>query len=116
MGDLGIAVISGLVLAYALLAQRLSRANLTAPMFSLLAGVLVFSRQPVVLQGAAVHLIAEIALVLVLFHDASTVRLARLRGDPGIAARLLLIGFPLALVATYLVTDSMLGVGVAGQR
>jgi NhaP-type Na+/H+ or K+/H+ antiporter len=43
------------------------------------------------------------------------VKLSRLRQDPGIAARLLLIGFPLALVATFLLTRELLpALGVAG--
>jgi NhaP-type Na+/H+ or K+/H+ antiporter len=52
------------------------------------------------LGASTVRLLAEITLVLVLFHDASTVRLSELRRDPWIPLRLLAIGFPLALVLT----------------
>jgi len=106
---------TGLVLVYSLAAKQLTRANLTAPMLSLLAGVFVFSVRGAEIDTEAVHVAAELALVVVLFHDASTVKLARLREDPGIAVRLLLIGFPLALVATYFLTRELLPtVGVAG--
>ncbi|MEZ5185440.1 MAG: cation:proton antiporter [Candidatus Nanopelagicales bacterium] len=110
-----IAVMSGLVLVYALLAKKLTALNITFPMLSVLAGVAVFHLTPLNVDATAVHVIAELALVIVLFHDASTVNLAGLRHDPGIAIRLLLIGFPLALVATFLLTRGMLpALGVAG--
>ena len=110
-----IAVMAGLVLAYALLAKRLSAANITPPMLSIVAGVVVFSFAEIDVDTAAVHIIAELTLVVVLFHDASTVKLSRLRHDPGIALRLLIIGFPLAMLATYLLTRELLpGLGVAG--
>lgn len=106
---------AGLVLAYALLAKRLSAANITPPMLSIVAGVVVFSFAEIDVDTAAVHIIAELTLVVVLFHDASTVKLSRLRHDPGIALRLLIIGFPLAMLATYLLTQELLpGLGVAG--
>ena len=106
---------AGLVLVYSMLARRLTLANVTAPMLSVIAGAAVFAMAEISVEATAVHLIAEITLVLILFHDASTVRLAALRHDPGIAVRLLAIGFPLALIATFLVTQSLLPtVGVAG--
>ncbi len=106
---------AGLVLAYALLARKLTLANVTSPMLSIIAGIAVFSQTPLDVDTESVHIIAELTLVLILFHDASTVKLGRLRQDPGIAVRLLLIGFPMALVLTYFVTDSLFPtVGVAG--
>jgi NhaP-type Na+/H+ or K+/H+ antiporter len=106
---------AGLILGYSLVARRLTLANITAPILSLLAGLAVFSVSPADVDAAAVHLTAELALVVVLFHDASTVRLSRLREDPGLAMRLLLIGFPLALVATFVATNALLPtLGVAG--
>lgn len=106
---------SGLVLGYALLGKRFATANVTAPMLSLLAGVAVFSVAEIDVEAAAVHIIAELTLVIVLFHDASTVKLRSLQHDPGIAARLLLIGFPLAILGTFLVTQQLLPtLGVAG--
>lgn len=115
MGGAAIAVMAGLVFGYALLARRLTLANVTAPMLSLLAGVLIFAVTGIELDATIVHVIAELTLVTILFHDASTVKLSQLRHDPGIPSRLLLIGFPLALLATFAVTIGLLpGVGVAG--
>lgn len=103
-----ITVMSALVFLYALTARRWTFANVTAPMLSIIAGVVVFSAGAAEINADFVHSIAEITLVIVLFHDASTVRLSQLRHDPGISMRLLLIGFPLALAATYLVTRPLL--------
>ena len=100
---------------YALGAKRLSALNITMPMLSVLAGMVVFSVAELDIDTAVVHIVAELTLVIVLFHDASTVKLSRLREDPGISLRLLLIGFPLALVATFLVTRELIPtLGVAG--
>jgi NhaP-type Na+/H+ or K+/H+ antiporter len=115
MSGEAITVMSALVFCYALTARRLTFVNVTAPMLSILAGLIVFSTRPVEINSDFVHLIAEITLVIILFHDASTVRLSRQRHDPGIAIRLLLIGFPLALLATFLVTRQLLpALGWAG--
>lgn len=108
-------VMTGLILCYALLARRMSFANLTAPMASIVAGMIVFSGRSIDVEAESVRTLAEIALVIILFHDASTVRLGQLRRDPTIPFRLLAIGFPLALLATYLVTWAMLpALGIAG--
>lgn len=110
-----IAAMAAVAIIYALLGKRLTALNVTSPMVSVVAGALVFSVDPLDIDTATVHFIAELALVVVLFHDASTVKITQLRRDPGIPARLLLIGFPLALVATYLVTRAMAPtIGVAG--
>ncbi len=106
---------TALVFVYALVARKMTLANVTSPMLSLLAGVIVFSTSSFDIDAEAVHIIAELTLVTILFHDASTVKLARLRQDPGIAMRLLLIGFPLALIFTFLTTRGLLpALGVAG--
>jgi NhaP-type Na+/H+ or K+/H+ antiporter len=110
-----IAVMAGLALVYSLAAQGLTRANVTAPLLSVAAGTAVFSFTAPGLNAPALRVVAELTLVIVLFHDASTVKLNQLRRDPGIAIRLLLIGFPLALAATYLLTRELLPtLGVAG--
>ena len=108
MSGEAITVMSALVFCYALTARRLTFANVTAPMLSIVAGMVVFSTGSVDINADVVHSIAEITLVIVLFHDASTVRMSQLRHDPGIAVRLLLVGFPLALLATYLVAKALL--------
>jgi len=108
VGAQAITVMSALVFCYALTARRWAFANVTAPMLSIVAGIVVFSTGAAEINADFVHSIAEITLVIVLFHDASTVLLSQLRHDPGIAARLLLVGFPLALAGTYLVARPLL--------
>ena len=103
-----ITVMAGLIVCYALVARRLTLANVTAPMLSVVAGLVFFSTSSVDIKADFVHAMAEVTLVIILFHDASTVRLNQLRHDPGIALRLLAIGFPLALLATGLVAGSLL--------
>lgn len=115
MTGAAIAIMAGLVLGYALLGRRFAGYNVTAPMLSIVAGIVVFSQTQFDIDAESVHIIAELTLVLVLFHDASTVKLAQLRKDPGISLRLLLIGFPIALVLTFFVTQSLFpALGVAG--
>ncbi len=110
-----VTVLAGLILCYALVAKRMSYANVTAPMASTAAGLIVFSGRSVDVEAEAVRTLAELALVIILFHDASTVRVGQLRRDPMIPIRLLAIGFPLALLATYLTTWAIVpGVGIAG--
>lgn len=115
MSPQALTVMGALIFCYALVARRTTLANFTAPMLSILAGLVVFSGATFEIHTELVHSIAEITLVIVLFHDASTVQLSQLSHDPGIALRLLGIAFPLALVATFLLARWMLpAVGVAG--
>ena len=77
MSAAAITVMAGLILCYALVARRLTLANLTAPMLSVLAGVLVFSFAKIDIDASFVHNIAELTLIIILFHDASTVKLSK---------------------------------------
>lgn len=109
-------VISALVVVFALVGARLERLNITAPMAFVGAGALLFGLVPALsIESSTVHLLAELCLVVVLFHDASTVQLRALEHDAGVPARLLAIGFPLALVLTFGVALLMFPVlGIAG--
>lgn len=80
MSPQALTVMGALIFCYALVARRTTLANFTAPMLSILAGLVVFSGATVEIHTELVHSIAEIALVIVLFHDASTVQLGRLVG------------------------------------
>jgi NhaP-type Na+/H+ or K+/H+ antiporter len=125
-------------LAYSLVAGRLDRWSVTAPMVFVLVGTTVglLIPNPLGFRGEPepVKLVAELTLALILFADASTLRWRELREDGVLPARLLLIGFPLtvalgfgvgtllkpdagwatvALVAAILApTDAALGLGV----
>ena len=76
---------------------------LTPAIFFLSAGILlgdaVLGWFVVEADGAALRLIAETTLALVLFADASRINLRLLRREIAIPARLLGIGLPLTIVA-----------------
>jgi NhaP-type Na+/H+ or K+/H+ antiporter len=112
---LTIAVLALLLLAWSLVARRVERWGVTPPIAFLVVGIMLIGVREVELSREVAKLLAEVTLVLVLFHDASTVRLADLRRDPWVAVRLLAIGFPLALLATAATTLWLLpAVGLAG--
>ncbi len=112
---LTLAVLGVLVLSWSLVGRRAERWGLTAPMAFIIAGALLAATVGDDLTGATIRFLAEITLVMVLFHDASTVRLADLRRDPWIAVRLLAVGFPLALAVTAAATTWLLPTaGVVG--
>jgi NhaP-type Na+/H+ or K+/H+ antiporter len=116
-GEVGIALatLSAVILGWALLSRRAEGWGLTGPMVFIVAGVLLGDVVDPALGPSTVRLLAEITLAIVLFHDASTVRLAALRRDPWIAVRLLGVGFPLALALTTATTAWLLpAAGVAG--
>lgn len=115
MSGLTIAVMAGLVFCYALVARGLSSAGLTAPMLSIAAGMVFFGISDVDIHAEFVQSLAEMTLVIILFHDASTVRLGQLGHEPGIALRLLAVGFPLALLSTFLACHAIFpALGIAG--
>ena len=110
-----VGLLVALLLTWALVSQWVQARGITGPMVFLVAGVLLAGAADIDLQPEQVRTLAELTLVIVLFHDASTVRLASLRRDPSIALRLLLIGFPLALVLAGVATVWLLpGIGLAG--
>ena len=102
MDSLSLAVISGLVLSFALISKRLATSVISAAMFFLAAGALVGSSGlGLVDMPATSHTIeklAELTLALVLFADASRIRFGVLRHHAALPARLLGIGLPLTIV------------------
>lgn len=93
-----------LLVGFALAERRLERAWLTAPLVFTAAGWAVGAldgRRYLGLEVGDVHQLAEIALVLLLFHDASKLRVSDLRAEWGLAARLLLVALPLTMLAGY---------------
>jgi sodium/hydrogen antiporter len=110
-----LATVAALLLAWSLVGRRLEGWGLTAPMAFLATGALLAVATNDTVATDTVRFLAEITLVIVLFHDASTVRLGGLRADPWIALRLLAIGFPLALLTTAAATYWLIpAAGVAG--
>jgi len=139
---IALVVLAVVFIAYSLVAARLDRWSVTAPMVFVFAGAAlgIFAPSWVGFLGEPepVKLIAELTLALLLFADASTLRWRELREDGVLQARLLLVGFPLtvltgfvvgnllaptagwaaaALIATILApTDAALGLGVFTNR
>jgi NhaP-type Na+/H+ or K+/H+ antiporter len=92
---------------WSVVSTRLARWNITAPMAFVAAG-LVLANPPVdaihvSISSEGVRTVAEIALAVVLFSDASTVRVGALRRDYGLPGRLLLVGLPLTIALGTLV-------------
>jgi sodium/hydrogen antiporter len=93
-----LAIVAAVIFVWGTLSARLERYDVTAPIIFVLAGLLL-THGPLAPLGFApshelVKALAEITLVLVLFSDASRVRLRDLRTDVGLCLRLLGIGLP----------------------
>jgi sodium/hydrogen antiporter len=107
-----VALVAALVFAWGMLSARLERFDVTAPITFVLAGVLLTHGVLAPLGLAPTHemvrALAEATLVLVLFSDASRVRLRELRTDVGPCLRLLGIGLPLTIGLGTLVALGLL--------
>ncbi|MBA2347484.1 MAG: cation:proton antiporter [Solirubrobacterales bacterium] len=99
MADLGL--LAAVLFAYGLLSRRLDSLAVTAPMVFVGAGIVlgpgVLGLTRIELTGETGLLVAEIALVIVLFADAARLDLRVLRGDSNLPARLLGVGMPLTI-------------------
>ena len=99
----GLTVLALVVVAYTLVASRLDRWWITGPMVFVAAGVILgpggLDVLPLSLNDETVLTITELTLALLLFADASTVRLRDVEGDSGLPRRLLFVGLPLTIVA-----------------
>jgi len=100
---IGLAVLAVVFVGYSVVAARLERWSITAPMVFVTTGALigphVFGVLDLATNTEAVKLVAEVTLALILFADASTLRWREVRLDASLPARLLLIGFPLTVLA-----------------
>jgi sodium/hydrogen antiporter len=100
--DWSLAIVALAVLAVASVSKRIAGSPVTPAMLFVAIGLLVGPR---VLDGldlasssSTVQTLAEAALALVLFSDASRINLRELRRDANIPIRLLAIGLPLTIV------------------
>lgn len=98
-----LAILAAVFIGYSLVAARLDRWSITAPIVFVLTGLAIGLGAPEWLETIGdpetVKHIAELTLALLLFADASTLRWGQVREDGGLPARLLLIGFPLTVLA-----------------
>ena len=108
-----LAVVSACVIVWSLLAARLERLNVTAPIaFVLLALVVTHGPTAFIhlsLGSSAIRTLAEIALAVILFVDASRVNARRLLADVAIPIRLLGIALPLTIGAGTVVAAALFG-------
>jgi NhaP-type Na+/H+ or K+/H+ antiporter len=104
-GDLmgGLTALAVVVVAYTLVASKLDRWWITGPMVFVAAGAILgpggLDVLPLSLTNETVVTITELTLALLLFSDASTVRLQDVEGDAGLPRRLLFAGLPLTILA-----------------
>ena len=99
----GLTALAVVVVAYTLVASRLDRWWITGPMVFVAAGAILgpggLDVLPLSLTNETVLTITELTLALLLFSDASTVRLRDVEGDTGLPRRLLFVGLPLTIAA-----------------
>jgi NhaP-type Na+/H+ or K+/H+ antiporter len=138
----GLTILAVVFVVYASLAGSLDRLSITAPMVFVIVGAILgpggADLLKVSFSNDTTLAITEITLGLLLFADASTVRVRDLEGDASLPSRLLFIGLPLtvllgtvlaflmepgigwaaaALVATILApTDAALGLAMVTNR
>ena len=97
----GWALVALVFVCYAVVARRLDRVSVTAPIVLVVAGTAfgagfldVLPANP---KTETVRLVTELTLALILFADASTVQLRQAEGDVGLPLRLLGVGLPLTI-------------------
>ena len=97
-----IAVIALAVCVFAAFSKKAERSPLTPPMFFLAVGFFLGGEglgwMHLEIDGAAINVLAELTLVLVLFTDAARIDLMCLRREESLPSRLLGIGMPLTIV------------------
>ncbi len=98
-----VAVFVAVVFAYSLLSGRLERTLLTAPILFTAAGAVLAALSPAALNEFSLDrkgilLVAELGLVMTLFHDSTQIRLANLRGRESLPSRLLSVGMLLTIL------------------
>jgi NhaP-type Na+/H+ or K+/H+ antiporter len=97
----GWAFVAVVFVGYALVARRLDRLSITAPIVLVSAGTVLgvgyLDVLPANVSTESIRLVTELTLALILFADASTVQLREARDDAMLPLRLLGIGLPLTI-------------------
>lgn len=114
-----LAIVAGSVLAVAGVSRRLTGTPVTPAMafvlIGLLAGPLVLDDVTASPTGEGVRTLAEAALTIVLFADASRIKLRALRREYAVPLRLLAIGLPLTIVVGSLAAGALFGALAAAE-
>ena len=102
MTESAFAVLMSIVIAWAVLSDRLARWNISGPLVLSVAGFVLANETwglvPIDIEAPSIQLLTEITLALLLFSDAARVNIASLRRDVQVPARLLGIGLPLTVI------------------
>jgi NhaP-type Na+/H+ or K+/H+ antiporter len=97
----GWAVVGIVFVCYSLVAHRLDRFSITAPIVLVVAGAVLGAAYLDVLpanpETETIRLLTELTLALILFADASTVKVRQAESDVAVPLRLLGIGLPLTI-------------------
>ncbi|MFC2053753.1 cation:proton antiporter [Chloroflexota bacterium] len=105
-----------LIFIIGLISRRLERTVITGPIIFTIAGMMLFFAAPVVVEKEgrteAILLISEIALVLVLFTDATRIGLRAVTKGESLPTRLLGIGMPLTIIVGT-ITGKLLFTGLS---
>ena len=113
----GGAVALAAVLCYAVVAGKLDRWSVTAPFVLVAVGTVLGDSALGVLHVTAtaesIKVLAELTLAILLFADASTIRLREAEEDVSVPARLLGIGLPLTIAAGTVVARYLFGLSWA---
>ena len=110
--DAALGVVSGCVVVWGLVAARFEKLNVTAPIAFVVLGLAV-THGPLTLVHLSLHSstirsVAEIALALLLFVDASRVNARVMLASAALPARLLAVGLPLTIGAGTVVAAALL--------
>jgi len=99
------------ILGYGYFSKLLSRFNISGPMVFTAVGVilspLVLRESAVSFNAQAVQVIAEIALILVLFSDAAELDIEKLKAKWRLPFRLLFVAMPITIIFAYFTASAM---------
>jgi len=108
-GNMSIIIITLVVLGYGYYSKYLSSLNISGPMVFTAIGILLspigFNLVEVNINNELVTIIAEIALIIILFSDASGLKLKKLKLEWGIPFRLLFIGLPITILLASVMAE-----------
>ena len=100
-----LAIVTSLILLYGIFAKKIEQTPISGPIIFLVVGLIIGPMGLDLLgQGfdiTSYKLLAELALALVLFTDASKTDFSTLRSNIALPTRLLLIGLPLTIILGY---------------
>ena len=112
MTEAAVAVVTLLIMIWALTSRWAARYDVTGPITFTLAGYVLgnpdWGPLDVAVGTDSLHAIAEVTLVLILFSDAARVHMAELRRDVALPARLLGVGLPLSVILGGLIAAALL--------